>query len=478
MSHHDWSPEVARAMHEMSSAAPTAPAFDELAFHRLSPPRRPRVGASIAAAVLVVGVIAGLVALSHRDERSNGTVSGPMEVVHSRYEVSITATLTCADQISTDGKFTNAVIDSYSDRSGKRWRSTTTFPDGSTYDSISTGSALYPTGMWQRGIDRDDSVGCVGPNAEPVLMSKLPYSAGFYTLSVLQEIQPDERPFVLSLDEVGYQRIPGEHVDSQGRPSVLRELTINGSSVIGNAPEIPMLQVTDAWVDPADATAMTERRFANTIDGLGSTTLTETLIFTETVVAPTDLFETTGYRSIPTSPRPAPPSNPEFGPVPTTPLISAPTESTGAAPPSASALTARFEFSASEVVGGATLDGFLIVTNSSTELIESMDQGCAPKFGVYLTSSTVAGSIAFRMDCLTQPMTFPPGETRLPVTVAAGYPACAQGASNNPQVPVCPPTGLAPLPPGNYLATFGGSIPGMLAPTPVAMQVTEPTPVS
>ena len=54
MSNHDWSPEVARAMHEMSTAAPAAPAFDELALHRSPTQKRPRVGVSIAAAVLVV----------------------------------------------------------------------------------------------------------------------------------------------------------------------------------------------------------------------------------------------------------------------------------------------------------------------------------------------------------------------------------------------------------------------------------------
>ena len=127
------------------------------------------------------------------------------------------------------------------------------------------------------------------------------------------------------------------------------------------------------------------------------------------------------------------------------------------------------------MAGGATMRGYLIVNNSSSSPIESWDNGCSPKFGVYLTSSAVPGSIAFRMDCSTEPLTFPRGETRLPVTVVAGYPTCAQGASNNPQVPVCPPTGMAPLPPDNYLATLGGSIPGMQTPTPVPIHVTSPT---
>jgi hypothetical protein len=307
----NWSPQVARAMHELSNAAPAAPSVNDLDRHQPSPPRRTSGWVTAAAAVIVIGAIVGLVALIRRDDPA--PVDGPataIEVQHNRFEVTIDAQLTCDHPTDTTGTFSTYVVDTYADRAGRQWRTTIAYPDGSTLDHISQGSAIYPTGSYEQGEYRASRLGCVGPNDEPYVLSLDVGVGGVFALNVAPELSPDERPYVRLFTDDGTQ-VAGDHVDSRGRPSQLWEQRIDGFAGYGNAADRPLVQIQRWWVDPADESTVTEHQFVNTIDGLGTATVTQALVSTEATAVPPEMFDTTGYRRVATFPRPdSPPGLP------------------------------------------------------------------------------------------------------------------------------------------------------------------------
>lgn len=298
-----WSPYVARAMHELSNAAPAAPSAVDLDQHQPTPRRGSPRWVTAAATVIVVVAIVGLVALVRRDDSQPSIgPAGMIEVHHTRVEVSLEAQLSCDRPIDTTGTFPTSVVDTYSDRTGRQWRTTITYPDGSTHDQISTGSAIYPTGSYERGEYRNARLGCIGPNDEPFVLGENS-TGGIYALTLSPELAPDERPYVRLFSDVGSQ-VAGDHVDSRGRPSTLWEFRGEGSAGYGNTADHPTLQVLSWWVDLVDGTTVTQHRFTNTVDQLGTATTTETLVTEGTITVPADLFDSTGYQSLPTSPRP------------------------------------------------------------------------------------------------------------------------------------------------------------------------------
>ena len=310
-----WSPHVARAMHELSNAAPSAPSAVDLDQHQPMARRGSPRWVTAAAAVIVVVAIVGLDALVRRDDSQPSIgPAGMIEVHHTRVEVSLEAQLSCDRPIDTTGTFDTAVVDTYSDRTGRQWRTTISYPDRSTHDQIATGSAIYPTGSYERGEYRNARLGCIGPNDEPFVLSIDNTAGGIFALTVSSELAPDERPYVRLFSDVGSQ-VAGDQVDGRGRPSTLWEQRIQGFAGYGNTADHPTLQIQSWWVDPVDGTTVTQRRFANTVDQLGTATVTETLVAEETVTVPADMFDSTGYRSLPTSPRPTI-SDPSLGTLP------------------------------------------------------------------------------------------------------------------------------------------------------------------
>ena len=298
-----WSPHVARAMHELSNAAPEAPSAIDLDQHQPTPRQGSSRWVTAAAAILVVVAIVGLVAIVRRDDSQPSVgPAGVIDVHHTRVEVSIEAQLSCDRPIDTIGTFPTAVVDTYSDRTGRQWRTTITYPDGSTHDQISTGSAIYPTGSYERGEYRNARLGCIGPNDEPFVLGDNG-TGGIYALTLSSELAPDERPYVRLFSDEASQ-VAGDHVDSRGRPSTLWEFRGEGSAGYGNTADHPTLQILDWWVDPADGTTVTQHQFTNTVDQLGTVTTTETLVTDETITVPAALFDPTGYQSLPTAPRP------------------------------------------------------------------------------------------------------------------------------------------------------------------------------
>ena len=298
-----WAPQIARAMHELSNAAPAPPTAASLRDRETPASRSPRVAVTLAAAAITAATVVGLAVVMDRDDKTS--VSGPspaVDVTHTQIEIALAGELECDTPIDTTGSFATMVVDTYSDRTGRQWRNHVTYPDGTTVDLIATGSAAYPTGLFQRGNYRGSSLGCLGPNEERFVLAGDPTPGGFFTLNLSDELSPDERPFVLSLDEVAVS-VDGEYVDSLGRPSQLWEQRIEGTAGYTVANH-DVLQITNWWVSSADGRTVTERRFSNTVDQLGSATETLTLVANETITVPADFFDTMGYQKLATSPRP------------------------------------------------------------------------------------------------------------------------------------------------------------------------------
>jgi hypothetical protein len=305
----NWSPQVARAMHELSNVAPAPPSANDLDQHQPPAPRGTPLWAPVAAAVIVIAAVIGLYALARRDDPA--TIDGPattiaepaatIDVRHNTYEVTITGDVVCDHPIDSTGHFSTYSVDTWSDRAGRQWRTTITYPDGSTVDRIAQGSAVYPTGAFERGQLRAAQLGCM-QSSETYVLSIDALFDGVFALDIGPELI-DERAYVQLFSDQGTQ-VSGDHVDSRGRQSQLWEERIDGFGGFGTAADRPLLQVQRWWVDPTDGTTVTERQFVNTVEGLGTATMTGTLVSTEAAAVPADVFDTTGYRALETFPRP------------------------------------------------------------------------------------------------------------------------------------------------------------------------------
>ena len=303
MSDRNWSPEVARALHEFGEAAPLPPSTDALRGRTL-PRARPRRAVSVAAATLVLaGAAASWAVLGRNDTTPAG--GGAIEVHHAIYEVSISGTLECATPIDTTGTFDSAVVETWADRTGRQWRSQVTYPDGTTYDSIYQGSAIYPTAAFERGTLIDSALGCIGPKHEEFNLIGL--DTAMLTLTILDELAPDERPYVRTYEDWGTLVDTGV-LDSRGRMADAWEQRTSGFAGFGSDPsnaDMADSQVTTWWVAP-DST-VTERTFRNTIEGIGTATSTQTLVSAETITVDPDVFSTDGYTALGGTERPDPP---------------------------------------------------------------------------------------------------------------------------------------------------------------------------
>ena len=218
----------------------------------------------------------------------------------------IARTLECSTPIDTTGTFDTAVVETWADRSGRQWRSQITYPDGTTYDSIYQGSAIYPSAAFERGTLIDGSLGCIRPEDERFNLIRL--DTGMLTLTILDELAPDERPYVRTYEELGTLVDTGV-LDSRGRMADTWEQRTSGFAGFGsdaNNADMALSQVTTWWVAP-DST-VTERTFRNTIESIGTATSTQTLVSAETIIVSPEVFATDGYRSLGGTERPESPS--------------------------------------------------------------------------------------------------------------------------------------------------------------------------
>jgi hypothetical protein len=302
----NWTPGVARAMHELANATPAAPSPDDVRARRLPPSRRPSAWLTAAAVVMAIAAIAGLVALAgHRDEASQGGAS--VKIVHTRVTTSTAFRLDCPRQIGNEGTFTTTIVDTWADRGGKRWRSRITYPDGSSHDMIDIGSAVYPSMSFERGTNHGARIGCVGSNAEEMVLVSGPDLP--YHLDITPELAPDERAYVTPFTD-NATPLPNLATDQRGRSSRLWEFRVNGTVSFDQSGgvEFPTTDLQQWWVAPGNDVHLTQRRYTRTVDTLGTASITETLISEETIEGSGSIFSTDGFTRLPSSPRPAPPT--------------------------------------------------------------------------------------------------------------------------------------------------------------------------
>lgn len=128
-------------------------------------------------------------------------------------------------------------------------------------------------------------------------------------------------------------------------------------------------------------------------------------------------------------------------------------------------LSAALVLSADTVKAGGEIPGKVVVENRTGHDINRI--GCHTIFQVLLASSTYTPMPGWLL--CWQRITIPTGQSSFPVYVRAAYSECSQaGASAG--IPACAPgSGLAPLPPGAYLATTFEE--GNAIPLPAAVKV-------
>lgn len=295
----EWSPQVARVMHEVADAAPMAPSADALATHRPPNESRSRVAVAGGAFVLVVALVAGLFAIAGRDAGSPAGDS-VIEVHHAQYATTIDANIECTQPIDDPGRFSKSTIDLWADREGRQWRNTVSYPNGATYDIVRRGSSIYPTEMASRGTALDVRVACrVGSDTYRFVT---PFTDGIVSLTIAAEIAPDERPFVRLPTDVGTLVDPTA-VDSQGRTTELWEQRIEGTWTGNAGPSRQLTQVRRWWIDPTDGT-VTQQQFTDNPEGLGTVTSTITMTLSETIRVAASQFATDGWNQMETGKRP------------------------------------------------------------------------------------------------------------------------------------------------------------------------------
>jgi hypothetical protein len=149
----------------------------------------------------------------------------------------------------------------------------------------------------------------------------------------------------------------------------------------------------------------------------------------------------------------------------------------------AGSLSTRIVLEATQIVAGQPIKGTLVLANPG----EAVDltavshpfghlhspYHCKPAFEVYLTNGVVENEEGFTDECVAKPFVIAHGTTKLPFTLPTTYSRCTQTGPGAPSTPPCGPTGLPPLPLGNYRATVAWSeVVPVPAPSPVTVVVT------
>lgn len=260
----------------------------------------PRRRAMVAAALLTS--IAGGAALwgTTDDDRSRlaagpaGESVGTIATQHERVEYEQDAQLACtASSLSVPGSYDTMVIESWGDPTTGRWRTTVTYPDGSSRDVLVVGPPTLQSPVLVRGMARGDVLGCE-PSDGGLLVAE-PAQSDLYFLNhpLAGQRTATGAPWVIGYDTSGTQ-VPGSHVDSRGRTAELWRQQVTGF-IDSGTDRRPVTQVTQWFVEPGTGRVL-ERTYENVIESLGRATSRTTLIESGPVTVPTDFFDEAGYQ--------------------------------------------------------------------------------------------------------------------------------------------------------------------------------------
>lgn len=231
----DFDERLRLLVRTIGEAAPRPPSVPVAS----SPPRRMvprgRVVALVAfgLAVLIFGTVRLFLS-------PGGDVTGTASVTvrHQVLDVTLVANLSC-DQGAGAGTSTLR-IETWADFTGGRFRQLATYQDGSMRDRIALGDANYPTETYARGSS---------PLVVPACGEDMLASDNTSGPNVLFFNQPTESPCCPGYRELGLI-VPGEYLDSIGRPSTLYRWLIDGYATAEDGTQTPMHELTAWYVDP------------------------------------------------------------------------------------------------------------------------------------------------------------------------------------------------------------------------------------
>ncbi|MFN8020145.1 MAG: LysM peptidoglycan-binding domain-containing protein [Acidimicrobiales bacterium] len=221
------------------------------------------------------------------------TAAPSVSVAEQQTQVTLTSELTCDRPFRepADG-FDSFVLELFSDRDGRRWLMRATFPDGSTYELVATGSVIYPETLRERGTWKGAAVGCgVGEIVgAPIGQSSIT------ALNIVPELTADEVPFFVGDVAPDAVESAGERTTATGFRGTAFEQVINAFTDGADGTDGSAIAQTTTWI-VADGTVL-ERTYENRIDGLGVATVTMSMIGFGDTSIPESVFDTTGWTEL------------------------------------------------------------------------------------------------------------------------------------------------------------------------------------
>ena len=223
-------------------------------------------------AILAVAIAGLLVLCAAVLWRANGASDsglsgggGPITVLHERYEMRIWADVRCPSAAGAQTE-DSVVIDTWADKTNKRYRSTYHYPDGSTVDVIEVGSPYFPTESFARGAIESRQLGC--SEEEGTFRVSLA-SRAVFSLNPLDEIprRGNGDPLVIRGPEYA-TFVDGAFTVSFGRPALLKEEVVTGFGGPSVGDQRPLKQTSRFYLDLASGEVI-ESTFTHEADGEG-----------------------------------------------------------------------------------------------------------------------------------------------------------------------------------------------------------------
>lgn len=227
---------------------------------------------------------------------------GPtVEVVEQDMQVTLTSDFDCEIPSGSAG-FDTFTLSLFSDREAGRWVLRATFPDQSTFDLIGTGSVLYPTTLHARGAWNGVDTNCAvfGPNQAP---GRMIGEGAIVALNLEDDLGEEDRPFHPGDVDPAAQEY-GDRTSMTGWPGT-------GWALVEQVPytaddmTVRTVERRTRWIVADDV--VVERRFENRMEGLGTATVTISMVGYGGTLIDAASFDTSDARPLVPNERPAVP---------------------------------------------------------------------------------------------------------------------------------------------------------------------------
>jgi len=267
-------------------------------------------------------VVAGLAVLSGRDQSDQPPSAAPAQltVTYEKIAFHQEATLTCPGaEFDNSDKFTDYTIETWSDPVGKQWRTTVTYPDGTTRTVLAFGSFFFDqTGLYVGGAEKDAQLGCVNTiKPDDEFAFSLTWSSPgldgdrVFSMNPPHEntatpqpdsTDPDSVYPPLAISSTGASAIdfrtmavqqPGSHEDSQGRPAILWQNNSCCSQLSAEYGNETSDQTASYYVSPTTGQLL-EIVTESSITNIGTSVARTTLLSSSSMTVDVGVFSTVG----------------------------------------------------------------------------------------------------------------------------------------------------------------------------------------